>query len=285
MNRIKSIFIGVYPMLVMGIAGYAGYQLYLTRAVLVWLPPLLTTLPFMLFLSRVMMFQNVARTSAKFPLLNLLAWCGVGLSAYATFAAAGPLLALWLTLAGALGFAVYSLWYSRLGRTPSNTVRVGQPFPALTFQDVKGAPYRTNQLKGSPAILFFYRGNWCPLCMAQIKEVAARYRELAKLGARVLLISPQPHDNSVALAKRFEVDFEFLTDTGGKAANQLGIEMKNGLPLGMGLLGYHTDTVFPTVIVLDQHGVVQWLDQTDNYRVRPEPDTFLPILRSLATES
>ncbi len=57
--------------------------------------------------------------------------------------------------------------------------------------------------------------------------------------------------------------------------------MKNGLWMGMGMFGYESDTVFPTVIVLDAHGVVRWVDQTDNYRVRPKPDTFLPLLRQL----
>ena len=52
--------------------------------------------------------------------------------------------------------------------------------------------------------------------------------------------------------------------------------------MGFGLLGYESDTVFPTVLVLDALGVIRWVDQTDNYRVRPEPDTFLPVLRSLA---
>jgi peroxiredoxin len=81
-----------------------------------------------------------------------------------------------------------------------------------------GAPFNTRTLRGKPALVFFYRGNWCPLCMAQVKEVAARYREIAETGARVLLVSPQPHDNTAGLAKRFDVPFDFLTDEGNRAA-------------------------------------------------------------------
>lgn len=87
--------------------------------------------------------------------------------------------------------------------------------------------------------------------MGQVKEVAARYREIAATGARVLLVSPRPHENTAALAKRFDVPFDFLTDSGNRAVRALEIAMKDGLPMGMTMLGYDAETVFPTVIVLD----------------------------------
>ena len=185
---------------------------------------------------------------------------------------------------GAATFALYSLWYSRLGRAPSGKLTVGQRLPALELLGANGEPYSTSALAGHPALLFFYRGNWCPLCMAQIKEVAGHYRELSALGAKVVLISPQPHGNTAELARRFDVSFDFVTDVGNRAARALDLEMKDGLPMGMGLLGYDHDTVFPTVLVLDRDGVIRWADQTDNYRVRPEPSTFLPLLRELAAQ-
>jgi hypothetical protein len=36
--------------------------------------------------------------------------------------------------------------------------------------------------------------------------------------------------------------------------------------------------VFPTAIVTDAEGRILLADQTDNYRVRPEPFTFLAAL-------
>jgi hypothetical protein len=35
----------------------------------------------------------------------------------------------------------------------------------------------------------------------------------------------------------------------------------------------------PTVVVTNASGTIVFSDQTDNYRVRPEPDVFLAILR------
>ena len=282
MNRVKSMFIAIYPVITTGILGYSTWRLVASGQYLLWAGPLLTVVPFTLFLGRAMLLRNLARTSATFPGLNAMAVAGAGLSAFQVLGRGGDRLALQLAAIGAVTFLIYSTWYSSLGRTPSGKLAVGKRLPDLEFLAADGAPVHVRDFLGRPALIFFYRGNWCPLCMAQVKEVAARYREIADLGVRVALISPQPHDNTQELAQRFEVPFDFLTDVGNRAARALDIEMRNGLPLGFGLLGYESDTVFPTVIVLDAEGVIRWLDQTDNYRVRPEPDTFLPVLRSLA---
>jgi hypothetical protein len=37
----------------------------------------------------------------------------------------------------------------------------------------------------------------------------------------------------------------------------------------------------PTVIITDEQGKIIFADLTDNYRVRPEPETFLRVLDEL----
>ena len=76
----------------------------------------------------------------------------------------------------------------------------------------------------------------------------------------------------------FNVGFHFLTDKNNSAAKQLGILDKGALPLGFQLLRYDSDVVMPTVIITDKSGKIIFVDLTDNYRVRPEPETFLKIL-------
>jgi peroxiredoxin len=118
--------------------------------------------------------------------------------------------------------------------------------------------------------------------MAQIKEIAAKYHELSALGAKVILIAPQPEKNTQALAVKCNVPFIFLTAIDNRAAQALGIEMKNGLPAGMEMLGYDKDTVYPTVIITDTDGRIIYSDFTNNYRIRPEPDEFIKVLENNA---
>lgn len=259
----------------------AGALAYLARHgfALGWLGVALTTVPCAGFLGIVMVFKPAARTSARLPWLLAITTAGLGITMYA--ASAGEedaALTVSLSAAGWIGFLLYDFWYSNLGRTPSPVLRVGLPLPAFNVESASGEVVASSTFAGGPLLLLFYRGNWCPLCMAQVKEIAKHYRELARRGVRVMLISPQPHANTRKLARRFDVPFEFLVDRDGRAARALGIQAEGGLPLGLEALGYDSDTVLPTAVLTDGDGKIVFLDQTDNYRVRPEPETFLRIL-------
>ena len=100
-----------------------------------------------------------------------------------------------------------------------------------------------------------------------------------RLGVRVALISPQPYAKNTQLAEKLGVNFEFLTDEDNIAARILRIDESHGLPMGLQMLGYDSNTVLPTVVILDKNGRVIWVHETDNYRIRPEPDVYLDVLR------
>lgn len=172
----------------------------------------------------------------------------------------------------------YVLWYSRLGRRVCPALMPGRPLPDLELTDEDGRPVRTHDFLGQPILLMFYRGNWCPFCVAQIRELSARYAELEERGVAVLLVSPQSHVHTRSIAERFDIAAHFLIDVDGRVARELGILHAAGVPAGFEVLGYAKDTVYPTVVVAGPDGTILWADQTDNYRIRPEPDTFLAVL-------
>jgi peroxiredoxin len=182
-----------------------------------------------------------------------------------------------LAAAESLAWLAYTRWYSRFGREPSTALAIGATIPAdLPFVEHGRGPVTAAQLRGRPTVLIFYRGNWCPLCMAQVGEIADRWREIEELGAQVALVSPQDEPHTRALAARHDVAFRYLRDEGLAAARRLGISNPDGTPAG--LIGYESDTVLPTLVVTDDEGRVVYADQTDNYRVRPTPDTVLATL-------
>ncbi len=258
MNKIKSLFIGIFPMFAMAVSGYAIYQLVTVGMDYIWLGALLITLPTMLFFGRVMMFKNMARTTAHFPVLTILACAGLALSVYGymqlpeeTEVTVLNQAAILLSGTSFVLFILYNFWYSSLGRGSHGSLQVGNLLPYFKVTATNENVVDSNVFKGKPAIIIFFRGNWCPLCMAQIKEISASYRELSKYGVKIALISPQPEKNTQSLADKFDTPFTFLTDVGNRAAQDLGIAMENGLPAGMEMLGYDKDTVYPTVIITD----------------------------------
>jgi peroxiredoxin len=217
----------------------------------------------------------VARTSAALGAIpvaglagTLLAMSADGIGLTAGVAALNGLL---LTLA-------YIHWYSRFGERALAGLAVGQQMPDVTLHDLAGQSLNTQALTRQTALWLFYRGNWCPLCMAQIREVAADYRRLQERGVEVYLISPQPQDHSRSLAERFEAPMRFLRDVDNRTAARLGILAKGGLPMGMQALGYDSDVPMPTVFITAPGGRIVYSDLTDNYRVRPEPAEFIKAL-------
>jgi peroxiredoxin len=243
-----------------------------------WLGAAIASVPLPV-IATYLMFGGVERTSENFPFMLLIA-------------AAGVMVALWeqfiegtsgwsptsVALAAGVLLLMYIFWYSRFGRIAVAALSVGSKLPEFELQDTDGNTFRSADLVGAPAVIMFYRGNWCPLCMAQIKEIAARYQDMEAMGIQVVLVSPQPEEHSRRLAAQYDVPFEVLIDTGNRVAESLGIAVRNGVPIGLPG-GYEPDTVLPTLVVTNENGTIVFSDQTDNYRVRPEPDVFLAILR------
>jgi peroxiredoxin len=281
-TRLKSFFVTPYLTFAAVLGLYALYR-GLSGPDPGWLGVALTTLPLVSVVAVAMAFRRIARTRARMPVLVALGGAGVGLSAYAYVTGASDAWALSAALVGFGLFLLYDLWYSDLGREPSAVLEVGRRLPVFTVEDEDGARVRADRFFGGPTLFLFYRGNWCPFCMAQVGELAAQYEELVRRGVSVVLISPQPHGHTRALARKFDLPFHFLVDVDNRAAEALGIVARGGLPLGLELFGYETDTVLPTVILTDAEGVVRWVDETDNYRVRPEPETFLRVLDARLT--
>ena len=273
----KSVFVSLYMTIAALITVIAGQALWTSHDYLSWGGVLLASGPFLMFITWLMIFRNVARTSDRLPTLIVLGAAGVALATWG-YARGGSSFAPLLAIVAWAGYMLYAYWYSSFDRQPGKRLQVGNTLPDFELKDVSGNVVSSSSFSAQPTIWIFYRGNWCPLCMAQVKELVGQYKQLQALGVRLALVSPQPHKKTMALARKFDAPFDFLTDEGNKAARALGIDHTNGLPMGMQVLGYDSETVMPTVIITDKGGRVLWAHETDNYRVRPDPDVYLAVL-------
>lgn len=279
-NILKSVFISTLPLL--GLVGtiYSVFELGQNGFSWEYAGALVAALPILLF------FVNVFLNKKPRTDENLIAFTSVVILGflmslgdifngnYKRGYLAGALMIVWI---------LYVKWYSSFGnRTANNSIlKVGNKLPNFELENTAKNKVNANEFIGKPAIYMFYRGNWCPLCMAQIKEIAEQYQELERRGVQMILVSPQPHRYSASLARKFNIGFHFLVDKGNKAAKQLNILGENGLPLGLQVFGYATDTVMPTILITDKKGKIIFADLTDNYRVRPEPETFFKALEGV----
>jgi len=270
----------VAPLLLMVIIGYSIYQLVIQAFDLSWIAVLLTALPLMVFLMEVMVFQSKPRTHEFLPKHTLVVAIGLVmilvLSLFPSIQKNIELNTLSLMLAelSVAIYIAYIFWYSALKRGTNITLALGKQIPSFIVYD-NGTKIKSESYLGNPLVIIFYRGNWCPFCIAQIKELVATYQQLALEGVKFILISPQPDKNTQAIATQFDVPFSFLSDPKNKTATQLGINHDKGLPAGMSILGYSADTVYPTVIVTNSSGEIIYLNETDSFRDRPDPMEYL----------
>jgi peroxiredoxin len=277
-NKLKSIFVMLFINSAAILMLFYIYLLIRNGFNFVYLGNLIVSLHISLLFANAMLFHNTARTTPNMWLRTLRILIGVLFVFIGFYVSPLNKLHLIPAIALTIGWFLYVFWYSRFGKRSSDILEVGLQLPDFELEDGAKNKIKSFSFKGNPVIFMFYRGNWCPICMAQIKELVQQYKALEKRGAQIVLVSPQPHHFTKGLAKKFDVNFNFLVDVNNKVAKQLGIFHKNGLPAGMQVLGYDTDTVMPTLVITDKNGKILFVDLTDNYRVRPEPEVFLQIL-------
>lgn len=228
---------------------------------------------------------NIYTTSENMPLFLFIAALGVMTVCWEQFieGTSG-----WAPTLVAIGSAVliilYVFWFSRYGRQPSSQLVVGATLPVFSLKLIDGTTFSSSTLIGAPALIIFYRGNWCPICTGQIKNIISRHEDFERLGIKVMLISSQPDRHSQSIYARHSFPGIMAIDENNQVAERLGIAVRNGLPLGISG-GYSSDTVLPTVLGTNKIGTILFADQTDNYRVRPDPQSFLAILRRTGVKS
>lgn len=279
LSKLKAAYVGSYITYCYILMGFSILQLINDGPLLAWLGSLLSAAPLAIGVSVIMIKPIVARTSEHLLEAHLPILAGLIVSLYGSLTS-DTLLPAVLSIVAYLGFLAYTYWYSIYDRQESKQLQIGQPLPEFVLTDIHNNQVSSTSLTGKANVLIFFRGNWCPLCMAQIKEISKQYNEIESLGAQVVLISPQPHKYTQSLANKFDVNFVFMTDKHNQAAKSLGLLSDFGIPTGMQALGYETDAPMPTVVITDANGKVLWKHETDNYRVRPEPETFLDVLRT-----
>ena len=254
---------------------YSGYDP-------IWIGTFFATFTMPFFLMVLAGALGISKTSKNLPVIQLINLAAVAFVAYTLFSRGGPsttaeYASIGLAVYGALTMQWYIHIFSNYKRTPSAAIVRGQALPELPLHRLDKSAVSSTGFVGDKTLLVFFRANWCPFCMNQLKDVKAQADRLAEAGVKVKFISNQGFDNSAKLAKQMDLPahFEILQDEDLRAAKVLGIEDMGGAPSGMP--GYPNDTVMATVIALDEQGNVIFGDETDNYRRRPHPDTFLGV--------
>jgi peroxiredoxin len=143
-----------------------------------------------------------------------------------------------------------------------------------------------------PVVVSFYRGGWCPYCNLELKALQEVNDEIKALGARLVAISPELPDETLSTAEKNDLEFEVLSDTDNKVADQYGLSFSLAEELRPIYKNWGADVAtvnddpdwrlpLPATYVIDQDGRIVHSFTDEDYTARLEPDEILDSLRKL----
>ena len=167
-----------------------------------------------------------------------------------------------------------------VGPTIPSGLRIGEKLPDFSAIHEDGSTVHSAELRGQPTVILFVRGNWCPFCTRQVEEITTHYKDLSKLGAKLIFITPKPLDTTRRVAEFFNVKFEFWLDESLTIAKSLGLVLSDGVPEEWSK-EYGHDTFWPTALVVDKDGIIRYSKLSRLIFDRPNSETLVKELRKL----
>jgi peroxiredoxin Q/BCP len=155
-------------------------------------------------------------------------------------------------------------------------VEEGTVAPAFTLTADDGTTVRLSALKGQSVVLYFYPKDDTPGCTAEACAFRDRKPEIAKLGARILGVSPDDVASHVKFRDKFQLNFPLLADPGHVVAEKYGAWREKNM-YGKKSMGIQRSTV-----LIDARGKVAKVWQ--RVKVDGHDQEVIDALRGLSAE-
>jgi peroxiredoxin len=148
-----------------------------------------------------------------------------------------------------------------------------------------------NLLKSHKAVvLFFYRGQWCPYCNKQIKELQDSLQLLSGKGAYVIGVTPETGDNINKTIYKTHASFSIIQDEGYKIMKAYDVNYTVDASLYGKLKGYgidleknngNTDHVLPVpaTYVIGPSGKIIFVHFDKDYTKRASVSSVLAAIK------
>jgi len=163
-------------------------------------------------------------------------------------------------------FAALCAASSQVAKEPA--VAVGGPILDFTATDDEGRPFDLASLRGRPFLLKFFRGHWCPYCVAELR----RWNEL-ELDAHGIRIVTVCSDSAGQIRKgrtKHGLRAIMLPDADLAITDRYNLRNPKNFAPKPGVI---IPLPIPTTILVDADGIVRWIDQSTDYMQRSDPET------------
>ena len=193
-----------------------------------------------------------------------------------------------------LGFAVAAFGQAASTEEAVKTaLRDGAQMPSFELKDAEGKAVKSSDLlKHGNIVLVFYRGSWCPFCNLYLHKLQTRLSDITAAGGKLVAISVENPDASMAIAKKNEVQFTVLSDPALETAKKFGIVYVLSPDLDKEYRSYGLDIAkqnamdrpeLPLAVtyVIDKTGKITYAFIESDYKKRAEPDVIISELKKI----
>ena len=158
--------------------------------------------------------------------------------------------------------------------------KVGGKAPEFTLKDLAGGSFSLGEgLKSGPVVLVVlrgYPGYQCPLCTAQVAEIARRAEQFQKAGTQVVLVYPGPADQLKGRAD------EFLKGKALPEGMRLLLDPDYGFTNAYGLRwDAPNETAYPSAFVIAADGTIGYAKVSRSHGGRAKTADLLAGLKKV----
>ena len=114
-------------------------------------------------------------------------------------------------------------------------------------------------------------------------------RDLDEYGVKVVALSKDTVEEAAIHTQRDKLSIPLLADPELEVIRQYGVEHHKALGFTTGsftlfglpfaLVASYKSMAIPTSLLVDENGVIRWIDQTDDYRLRSSPERVLQAVK------
>ncbi|TXC78806.1 peroxiredoxin-like family protein [Luteibaculum oceani] len=175
-------------------------------------------------------------------------------------------------------------------------LKLGSDLPEFTTSTSSGTEINSEDLiKEGPAVILFFRGNWCPVCSKYLSNLNDSLQQITSLGAKVYAISPQNkvanetaankakgniiflNDENAQIMKAFDVDFKVSEKYDQKIKMFLNTDIAEFNGMENALLPV------PATFVFDQSGELVFRHFNFNYNRRAHTKEIINAIKNIKT--
>ena len=172
-------------------------------------------------------------------------------------------------------------------------LNVGATIPSFELKDATGKLVSSRDLmKDGNLVIVFYRGSWCPFCNTYLHTLQTRLTDITGAGGKLVAISIENPDASMAVAKKNEVQFTVLSDPDLYTAKKFGIVYvlpaatdqaykSHGLDVAKHNAMAKPELPLAVTYVVDKHGKIVYAYLDADFRKRAEPDVIVANLQKI----